>query len=88
MDVAITKMSSKGQIVIPVELRKDLKEGDKLIVFKSDDQIILKPVKDLDKNFEEDIELARRTKKAYKRIAQGKGIKMSWNEFEKELEKW
>ena len=28
MDVAITKMSSKGQIVIPTEMRKDIKEGD------------------------------------------------------------
>jgi len=28
--MAITKMSSKGQIVIPVEMRKGIEEGEKL----------------------------------------------------------
>ena len=31
MEIAITKLSSKGQVVIPLELREDMKEGDKLI---------------------------------------------------------
>ena len=31
-----TKMSSRGQIVIPLEMRKDIKEGDKLIVIGQD----------------------------------------------------
>lgn len=42
MIVGITKVSSKGQIVIPVGIRGDLAEGDKLIVIKRDDEIILK----------------------------------------------
>jgi len=44
MIIDITKMSSKGQVVIPWDLRKDfnLKEGDKLIIIRKDDEIILK----------------------------------------------
>lgn len=44
MIIDTTKMSSKGQVVIPLDLRKDLnlREGDKLIVIKKDDEIILK----------------------------------------------
>ncbi len=44
MIIDTTKMSSRGQVVIPWDLRKDLnlREGDKLIVIKKDDEIILK----------------------------------------------
>ena len=35
-------MSSRGQVVIPVDLRKGINEGDKLIVIRKDDEIILK----------------------------------------------
>ena len=42
MIIDTTKMSSRGQIVIPLEMRKDIKEGDKLIVIRKDDEIILK----------------------------------------------
>ena len=37
-----TKMSSRGQVVIPLDLRKVIIEGDKLIVIRKDDDIILK----------------------------------------------
>ncbi len=42
MQIDTTKMSSRGQIVIPLDMRKDIKEGDKLIVIKKDDEIIIK----------------------------------------------
>lgn len=37
-----TRMNSKGQIVIPSEMREDLKEGDELLIIKDDERIILK----------------------------------------------
>jgi len=40
--IDMTKMSSKGQVVIPQELREDFNEGDKLVVIRNNDQIILK----------------------------------------------
>jgi AbrB family looped-hinge helix DNA binding protein len=37
-----TKMSSRGQVVIPLDMRKGIKEGDKLIVIRKGNEIILK----------------------------------------------
>mgnify|MGYP001566134150 CR=1 FL=1 len=88
MEIAITKMSSKGQVVIPLEMREELHEGDKIIVIQNKDQIILKKATKLDKNFEEDLEFARRTEEAWKRIEEGKGIKMDFDDFLKALKKW
>lgn len=88
MEIAMTKMSSKGQVVIPLEMRDELHEGDKLIVIQNNDQIILKKATKLSKNFEEDLEFARRTEEAWKRINEGKGIKMDFDDFIKALKKW
>ncbi len=51
MDVEITKMTSKGQVVIPQDIRKEkgLKEGEKFLVYGIDDNIILKKIKNLEK---------------------------------------
>ena len=88
MDVAITKMSSKGQVVIPAEMRKGLKEGEKLILIQNKDQIIMKKADSLAENLKEDLEFAKRTEEAWKSIEEGKGIKMDFDEFVKEMEKW
>jgi len=42
MIIDTTKMSSRGQVVIPQDLRKGIKEGDKLIIIRKDDEIIMK----------------------------------------------
>ncbi len=42
MLIDTTKMSSRGQVVIPLDMREDIKEGDKLIVIRRDNEIILK----------------------------------------------
>ena len=36
----------------------------------------------------EDLEFARRTEEAYKRIEAGKGIEMNFDDFIKEMKKW
>jgi len=88
MDIAITKMSSKGQVVIPTELRGNIKVGEKLLIIKGDDKIIMKKANKLDSQFEEDLEFARRTEQAWKRIEKGQGIKMEFDEFIKDMKKW
>lgn len=42
MIIETTKVSSRGQIVIPLSMRQNIKEGDKLIVIQKEDEIILK----------------------------------------------
>jgi AbrB family looped-hinge helix DNA binding protein len=88
MDIAITKMSSKGQVVIPNEMRKDIHEGEKLIIFKDGGRIIMKKASEMDEKLKEDLEFARRTEEALKRIEAGQGIKMNFDEFIKEMKRW
>ena len=88
MDVAITRMSSKGQVVIPAEMRKGFQEGDKLLLIQTDDRLIMKKASKLDKALKDDLEFAKRTEEAWKRIEEGKGIKMDFDDFLKEMKKW
>lgn len=88
MNIAITKMSSKGQVVIPSELREDIEEGEKLIIIKNDHQLILKKASELDKQLQEDLEFARRTEEALKRYEQGKFKRMNFDDFIKEMKTW
>ncbi|HJR80747.1 MAG TPA: AbrB/MazE/SpoVT family DNA-binding domain-containing protein [Anaerolineales bacterium] len=50
--VATTRMSSKGQVVIPESIRKqlDLKEGVQFLVIGEEDVVILKVVTPPDRN--------------------------------------
>ena len=88
MDIAITRMSSKGQIVIPTKMREGIKEGEKLLLIKDGKQLIMKKANKLDENFKEDIEFARRTEEAWQRYKKGKFVTREADEFLKELEKW
>ena len=87
MNVAITKMSSKGQVVIPAEMREDINEGDKLLIIQNGDQLIMKKASKLDSNLKEDLEFAKKTDDAWKRIEAGKGIKMNFDNFVDEMKK-
>ena len=84
----MTKISSKGQVVIPVDMRKDIKEGDKLVIIRNKDQIILKKADKFDKALEEDLEFARRTEEAYKRIEAGEYISVDSENLAEEMMKW
>jgi AbrB family looped-hinge helix DNA binding protein len=86
-NISITRISSKGQVVIPQEMRADLKEGDKLVIMKNNDQIILKKVDDFSETLEEDLEFAKRTEEAWKRYEKGEFKKLPMDEFLRELEK-
>ena len=52
MGIEITKITSKGQVVIPQSLRqsKRIKEGEKFLVYDIGENIVLKRVKGLDKS--------------------------------------
>ena len=81
-------MSSKGQVVIPADMRTGIKEGEKLVIIQNDNQLILKKMEDFDKNLEEDLEFARRTEEAYQRHEKGDFIIMDGEEFLEEMKKW
>jgi AbrB family looped-hinge helix DNA binding protein len=85
--INITTISSKGQVVIPVEIRQGINEGDKMVIIRNGDQIILKKVDAFSKNLEEDLEFARRTELAWKKYEEGKFVSKSKDDFLKELSK-
>jgi len=87
-NIGITRMSSKGQIVIPQDMRNGIEEGEKLIIIESDGKYILKKASESDKNFLEDIEFSKRTEEALKRIEAGEGINMEFDNFIEEMKKW
>jgi AbrB family looped-hinge helix DNA binding protein len=53
VEASTTKVSSKGQVVIPVNVRKaaSLKKGEKILAIAIDDMVVLKKI--VDKSFEE-----------------------------------
>ncbi len=88
IDVGITKMSTKGQIVIPNDLRQEFDVGEKLVVIKNDKRLIIKKASALDENLKSDLEFARRTEAALKRYEEGKFVEMDFDEFMDDLKKW
>ena len=88
MQIELTKMSSKGQVVIPAEMRKDIKEGEKLLVIRNNGQIILQKATEANKKFKEDLEFAKRTEEAWKSYDKGEFKSMKTEDFLKELDKW
>jgi AbrB family looped-hinge helix DNA binding protein len=86
--LSITKMSSKGQIVIPKEMRENFEKGNEILILKTNEEIILKNKKEVESKFLEDYEFSKRIKEAYKRYDNGEFISCSDEEFIKEIEKW
>ena len=64
MEFAIAKVSTKGQIVIPSNLRGDIISGDEFLIVKEDDKFILKNVKHLAENLKNDLQFAHQVTKA------------------------
>jgi len=87
VNINITTLSSKGQIVIPSDMREGIREGDKMVIIRNGNQIILKKADNFSKNLEEDLEFARRTEAAWKDYEEGKFISKSKEDFLKELSK-
>jgi len=90
MDVELVKVSSRGQFVLPLSIRKrfGIGKGEKLMLIEKDGVITLKPVKQLKKDIEEEIYLMLRAEKGWNLIGKGKAKKMAKNEFLKELSAW
>lgn len=87
MEVAITKISSKGQIVIPSNMRKDIAVGEEFLIIKEGDKLLMKKITELTKQLKEELLFAKRVEKAWKTYEKGKLKSLSANKFLEELEK-
>lgn len=88
MEIAITKVSSKGQIVIPSNLRKNFAQGEELLIIKNKDQMVLHRLKDIGKKLKDDLKFAKQTEIMLRKYEQGEFKTKSAKEFLKELNKW
>ena len=87
MEYAIAKLSTKGQIVIPQQLRTNLKSGEELLVVRENDSFIIKKVSSLAKNIQEDMKFAKDIEKAWLEHDQGQVTSLSVQDFKKKLDK-
>jgi AbrB family looped-hinge helix DNA binding protein len=81
----ITKLSTKGQIVIPEQIRRGLAEGTSFVVARVQDLILLKQVEGFSEN--ELVEM-RELNEIWDDLDSGKGITLSRKDFSKEMENW
>jgi len=88
MDVAITKMSSKGQVVIPSSMRADIPEGEKLLIIRDGTRIILKPLSDIEPAVREDMVFAEKTEQALEEYSKGAFVKKNADAFIDEMKSW
>ena len=85
VEIDTATISSKGQIVIPVSMRKGIKEGDRFLVIKDKSSFLLKKASDLDETFKEDLVVAKRVEEAWKEVEEGKYKRMSPEDFLQEI---
>ena len=76
MEVAITKISQNGQVVIPAEIRKDagIVPSTKFIVFNEDGNIMLKQIKK--ETLKEDMMLIEKIRRSEEGIKKGRFVKL------------
>ena len=81
----VTKLSTKGQIVIPEEIRTDIEVGTPFVVSKQGGLIILKQVEGMTM---EEIKEAKELDAIWKTIDEGHAVTLSKDDFLKEMENW
>ena len=87
MDVAVTRVSSKGQIVIPSNMRKDIGIGDQFLIIKEDNRFIMKKISEIAKDLKQELIFAQRVEKAYNSYEKRKFKSSSAKKFLEELDK-
>ena len=87
-ETMFTKISSKGQIVIPNKVRKklDIQDGNVFVITEKKGLIVLKKVNR--QLTEDDIETLKSINDAWKEIEGGKGGRASVTKFFAEFAKW
>ncbi len=87
VEINITTMSSKGQVVIPQSMRAGLKEGERFVIIREAGMYILKRASSFAAGMREDIEFAQRTEAAYREVEKGKYTETSAADFLRKVRK-
>ena len=86
MEVAITKISQNGQVVIPSEVRKDagVKPSTQFLVFNEDGNILLKQIRK--ESLRDDMMLMDKIRRSEGEIIKGRFVKADTKMAEKEID--
>lgn len=86
MEVAITKISENGQVVIPIEIRKDagIKPSTKFLVFNEGGNILLKMIRK--EVLAKDIHLLEMIERSEGKIKAGKFTKVNTSMSDEEID--
>ena len=87
-ELELTKVSSKGQIVLPKDIRRKLKiiKGTAIAVSITDGLIVLKLLES--KLLKDDLETLKQVKNAWEEVEAGRVKTASAKEFLKDLKGW
>ena len=94
MDIEISKVGERGQIVIPQEFREELKirKGEKFLVVKSDGKLIFQQMSRLKadniEKIKEDLIDIRIAENRLQEIEQGRGIAQTKEQFLRDMQEW
>jgi AbrB family looped-hinge helix DNA binding protein len=88
MDVGITRVSSKGQIVIPASMRNNLSEGEELLIIREGERYIIKRLDELKPALKDDILFAAKTEEAFSEYRKGSFKQKETDDFLDELASW
>ncbi|MBS3055995.1 MAG: AbrB/MazE/SpoVT family DNA-binding domain-containing protein [Candidatus Aenigmarchaeota archaeon] len=94
MEIEISKVGERGQVVIPQEFREELqiKKGEKFIVFRSEDKLIFQQMKRLKakiiEQLKEDMVDVKIAERRLKEIEKGQLIVQTKDEFLRDMKKW
>ena len=90
MDVEIVRISSRGQLVFPLSMRKKFKmgKGEKIMLVENKGTVVMRPVKDMGTDVEDEIYMMQRAASAWEEIEKGNFKRMSKDNFLAELETW
>ena len=86
MEVAITKMSENGQVVIPLEVRKDagIKPSPKFLVFNEGGNILLKIIQK--ETLAKDMYLLEMIERSEEQIRSGRLVKADTSMSDEEID--
>ena len=88
MEIDVTKLSSKGQIVIPEHIRKRIgwREGETVAVSLQDGLVVLKKIHDPLEVA--DLQTLQEIKEAWNEIAHGRCKRLTSDDFLREIARW
>ena len=86
MEIALTKLSPNGQVVLPAEIRREagLKPSTKFIVFNENGNILLKQIRP--ETLSKDIELIKRIQMTEEQISAGKIVQANTSMNDEEID--